>query len=70
MHVYGIAAHLGKSDVAAQHRGLGRALVSRAVDIAREAGCARLNVISSVGTREYYRHLGFADAGLYQSVEL
>lgn len=70
VHVYGIAAHLGKSDVAAQHRGLGRALVSRAVDIAREAGYARLNVISSVGTREYYRHLGFADAGLYQSVEL
>lgn len=70
VHVYGQAAHLGKADSSSQHQGLGRALVTRACDIAREAGYGRINVISSVGTREYYRHLGFADAGLYQRREL
>ena len=49
-----------------QHQGLGRRLVQAACQIAREAGYTRLNVISSVGTREYYRRLGFTDNGLYQ----
>lgn len=70
VHVYGTVAHLGEADAAAQHHGLGRALVERACELAREAGYARINVISSVGTREYYRHLGFSDAGLYQAREL
>ena len=38
--------------------------------MAREAGYKRINVISAVGTREYYRALGFADRGLYQQKEL
>ena len=42
----------------------------RACDIAREEGYTRIHVISSVGTREYYRKLGFVDAGLYQSMKL
>ena len=70
VHVYGQAAHLGRADSSSQHRGLGRALVERACEVARDAGYVRLNVISSVGTREYYRRLGFADAGLYQRREL
>ena len=70
VHVYGQAAHLGKSDSSSQHQGLGRELVRRACEIARGEGYARIHVISSVGTREYYRKLGFADEGLYQSREL
>lgn len=70
VHVYGMAAHVGESGDAAQHHGLGRALVERACELAREAGYARINVISAVGTREYYRHLGFTDHGLYQQREL
>ena len=70
VHVYGQAAHLGKSDSSSQHQGLGRGLVRRACDIAREEGYTRIHVISSVGTREYYRKLGFVDAGLYQSMKL
>ena len=34
--------------------------------MAHDAGYGAVNVISSVGTREYYRKLGFSDAGLYQ----
>ena len=70
VHVYGHAAHLGKSDASAQHHGLGRALVNEAERIAADAGYAKLNVISSVGTREYYRHLGFEDNGLYQRISV
>ena len=66
VHVYGAAARLGEDGRVAQHLGLGRALVERACKIAAEAGYHGVNVISAVGTREYYRRLGFEDDGLYQ----
>lgn len=66
VHVYGAVARLGEGGRAAQHLGLGRRLVERAVAIARAEGYERINVISAVGTRAYYRALGFADNGLYQ----
>ena len=70
VHVYGMATQLGADGTSAQHLGLGRRLVERACAIAREAGYGHVNVISAVGTREYYRHLGFCDHGLYQRKEL
>lgn len=66
VHVYGQVANLHKADGSVQHLGLGRKLVARACEIAADAGFARINVISSVGTREYYRKLGFEDGDLYQ----
>jgi len=70
VHVYGQVAHLGRADSSSQHRGLGRKLVERACSVARAAGYGYINVISSVGTREYYRRLGFSDVGLYQRRKL
>ena len=70
VHVYGAVAALGHASTGAQHTGLGRKLVARACDIAREAGYERINVISAVGTREYYATLGFEQHGLYQQKEL
>ena len=70
VHVYGAVAALGHASTGAQHSGLGRKLVARACDIAREAGYERINVISAVGTREYYASLGFERHGLYQQKEL
>lgn len=70
VHVYGMATHLGEDGTSAQHSGLGRRLVERACEIAREAGYERINVISAVGTRAYYRRLGFTDHGLYQQRKL
>ena len=67
VHVYGVAADLGeRSPGKAQHLGLGRRLVARAARLAAEAGYRDLAVISAVGTRDYYRALGFRDRGLYQ----
>ena len=67
VHVYGALAGLGqKGEGKAQHSGLGRRLVDEAEALAAGAGFADLAVISSVGTREYYRGLGFTDGELYQ----
>jgi len=67
VHVYGVAADLGeRSPQKAQHLGLGRRLIERAARLAAEAGYRDLAVISAVGTRDYYRALGFRDRGLYQ----
>ena len=70
VHVYGSAVPVGEEGHAAQHQGLGRGLVERACELARATGYARINVISAVGTREYYRRLGFHDHRLYQQREL
>jgi elongator complex protein 3 len=67
VHVYGESLPLGDREPArAQHSGLGRALVEEAASQAGRAGYARLSVISAVGTRGYYRGLGFEAGALYQ----
>ena len=66
LHVYGQALSLGSEGMSAQHQGLGQKLLAKASSIAVEAGYTSLNVISSIGTRAYYRAQGFSDAGLYQ----
>ena len=65
VHVYGVAAQVGTHTAAAQHQGLGQRLIARACELAAKAGYTHVNVISSVGTREYYRRQGFVDHGLY-----
>ena len=70
VHVYGFATSVDVQGNSAQHHGLGRQLVERACLLAREAGYERINVISAIGTREYYRRLGFHDNGLYQQKPL
>jgi elongator complex protein 3 len=71
VHVYGTSLAIGRrEDGRPQHLGLGRELIERAGALAREAGFASLAVISAVGTREYYRGLGFRDGPLYQHLEL
>jgi elongator complex protein 3 len=67
VHVYGAAVAIGRRAAGrAQHRGLGRTLLAEAAARARAAGFADLAVISAVGTRPYYRGLGFRDGVLYQ----
>lgn len=70
VHVYGRVAGLHQGGQNAQHRGLGRMLIERACDIARENGYTAINVISAIGTRGYYRKQGFTDNGLYQQRSL
>ncbi len=67
VHVYGSSMAIGaREEGKAQHAGLGRRLLQDAAAEARSKGFTRLSVISSVGTREYYRRQGFEDGELYQ----
>lgn len=70
LHVYGQALSLGSEGMSAQHQGLGQKLLAKASSIAADEGYTSLNVISSIGTRAYYRTQGFTDAGLYQQKSL
>lgn len=71
VHVYGTLTEIGAQRAdRAQHLGVGRRLVARAGDLARERGFGQVAVISGVGTREYYRKLGFEDGDLYQHLRL
>jgi GNAT superfamily N-acetyltransferase len=50
----------------ARRRGAGRALMLRAIEIAREAGCYKVNLISGnerTGAHDFYRSLGLQAIG-------
>ena len=71
VHVYGASLGIGETPTdEPQHRGLGRRLIEEARRRARAAGYIDLAVISAVGTRAYYRRLGFVDGPLYQHAQL
>ncbi len=66
VHVYGQSLPVGKGKPgAAQHVGLGTELLTRAEEVARRAGYARLAVIAAVGTRRYYEKRGFKRGEYY-----
>ncbi len=71
VHVYGLALGIGSAHSGrAQHVGLGSRLIESAAEIAAARGFRRLAVISSIGTRAYYRKRGFRDGELYQFRDL
>lgn len=69
LHVYGSAVAVNARDpVKFQHQGFGMLLMEEAERIAREEhGSKKLIVISGVGTRHYYRKMGFYLDGPYMS---
>jgi len=69
LHVYGTAVPVRDRDPTKfQHQGYGTMLMQEAEAIARdEHGSAKLAVISGVGTRHYYRKLGYVLDGPYMS---
>jgi elongator complex protein 3 len=69
LHVYGSAVPLQSRDPTKfQHQGYGTMLMEEAERIAREEhGSLKLLVIAGVGTRHYYRKLGYELDGPYMS---
>jgi elongator complex protein 3 len=70
LHVYGQMLNVGKqgNDKFCQHKGYGARLMWEAERIAKtEFGVKKLSVISAVGTREYYKKLGYVQNGPYVS---
>ncbi len=70
LRVLGEALPLGERGSSAQHRGYGRWLLEEAERLAAEAGYRRVLVTSAIGTREYYRRLGYERYGAYMAKEL
>ena len=72
LHVYGEHLNINASnDKAFQHKGFGRELLSEAERITKEEySINKINVISGVGVREYYRNLGYKRYRWYMSKEL
>jgi len=63
---FGVEAKIGeRGDV--QHRGFGRKLLEEAEKITSEEGYKRINVISGIGVREYFRKWGYERFGPYMS---
>ena len=68
LHVYGQMLNVGKSGEkeSFQHKGYGLKLMQEAERITKEEfGVSKLSVISAVGTREYYKKLGYTKNGPY-----
>ena len=65
-----LKAEKTQNDVLTQHKGLGKRLLAEAERIAKERGYQRMAVISAVGTREYYKNLGYELVGEYMVKDL
>ena len=72
LRVYGKVVGIGRrSHDAWQHRGIGGSLMHSSEETARtEFGSTRLLVTSAVGTRNYYRRLGYERLGPYMAKKL
>ncbi|EDW64910.1 elongator complex protein 3 [Drosophila virilis] len=72
LHVYGSVVPVSSRDPTKfQHQGFGTLLMEEAERIAREEhGSTKIAVISGVGTRNYYRKLGYTLDGPYMSKSL
>ena len=71
VHSYGQAVPLStRSKGKSQHQGLGRLLMEKAEEEAVKNGYKKLAVIAAVGTREYYKKLGYVLDGLYMTKDL
>jgi len=71
VHVYGQSVEVGhEQSGAAQHIGLGSALLKKAEEISQQYGFKKLAVISAIGTREYYQARGFGPGDLYMTKRL
>lgn len=68
LHVYGKETRIGEKGKI-QHRGIGKALMKRAEEIAHD-NKLNISVISAVGVREYYRKLGYKLKGEYMFKQL
>ena len=72
LHVYAAAVGVGKKadKKQVQHRGHGTKLMRKAEEIAKNNGYKKMLVIAGIGTKEYYRKLGYGNDGVYMGKKL
>jgi ELP3 family radical SAM enzyme/protein acetyltransferase len=61
LHVYGKTIKVNDKNTGegSQHIGIGKTLMSKAEEIAKENGYNKVSVIAGIGTREYYKKIGY-----------
>ncbi|MEE9525621.1 MAG: tRNA uridine(34) 5-carboxymethylaminomethyl modification radical SAM/GNAT enzyme Elp3 [Candidatus Woesearchaeota archaeon] len=64
LHVYGPATGIGKSGKI-QHKGIGKALLKKAENIAKTYHKDKIIIISGIGVRNYYKKLKYKKQGPY-----
>jgi len=67
LHVYGQKQSLSALAISSktQHMGFGKELMKKAEELSFKAGFKKIAVISAIGTREYYKKLGYKLEGTY-----
>ena len=71
IHVYSVAVQIGKkSEDSFQHRGIGKNLLAKAEEIARQNGKDKMVIISGIGSREYFRKRGYELENVYMAKEI
>ena len=70
VHVYGTSMGVGKVSIGGQHSGYGKRLMAVAENIARDSGWKKMAVIAGIGTREYYKKLGYKLGETYMLKDL
>jgi len=68
LHVYGRQESLDKKSGTAsktQHIGFGKMLMAKAEELAKKSKFKKIAVIAAIGTREYYKKLGYKLEGSY-----
>ena len=56
-----------RTENAWQHKGYGKRLISEAERVSRDLGAEKMVTLSALGTKPYYRKLGYSDDGPYVS---
>ncbi len=71
VHTFGVMIPVDAQDASKpQHKGFGKKLIREAEILARQQGYRKIAVISAIGTRNYYRKLGYQLEGLYMTKKL
>ncbi|MBI3036124.1 tRNA uridine(34) 5-carboxymethylaminomethyl modification radical SAM/GNAT enzyme Elp3 [Candidatus Woesearchaeota archaeon] len=66
LHVYSAAVQIGKrSNDSFQHRGIGKQLMAKAEEIAKEHDKNKIVVLAGIGARQYFRKIGYGLEGVY-----
>jgi elongator complex protein 3 len=68
LHIYSLAVQIGKkSKESFQHRGIGKKLLKKAEEIAKNNNKNKIVVISGIGAKQYFAKLGYEHDGVYMS---
>ena len=72
LHVYGKTIQVHKPNIGdgSQHIGIGKALMNKAEEIAKEHGFKKMCVIAGIGTRNYYRKIGYGGVDTFMIKEI